>query len=32
MNKIQHISVGNIIKNEETAYDGFGLKDKITRD
>lgn len=32
MNKIQHISVGNIIKNEETAYEGFGLKDKITRE
>lgn len=32
MNKIQHISVGDIIKNEETAYEGFGLKDKITRE
>lgn len=32
MNKIQHISVGDIIKNEETAYDGFGSRDKITRE
>lgn len=32
MNKIQHISVGDIIKNDETAYEGFGLKDKITRE
>lgn len=32
MNKIQHISVGDIIKNEETAYEGFGLKDRITRE
>lgn len=30
MNKIQHISVGDIIKNEETAYEGFGSRDKIT--
>lgn len=32
MNKIQHISVGDIIKNEETSYEGFGLKDRITRE
>lgn len=32
MNKIQQISVGDIIKNEETAYEGFGIKDKITRE
>lgn len=32
MNKIQRISVGGIIKNEETAYEGFGLKDRITRE
>lgn len=32
MNKIQHISVGDIIKNEETAYEGFGSREKITRE
>ena len=32
MNKIQHISVGDIIKNDETAYEGFGSRDKITRE
>lgn len=31
MNKIQNIQVGYIIKSEETSYEGFGLKDKITR-
>lgn len=32
MNKIQHISVGDIIKNEETSYDGFGSREKIARE
>lgn len=32
MNKIQHISVGDIIKNDETAYEGFGSRNKITRE
>lgn len=31
MNKIQNIQVGYIIKSEETSYEGFGLKEKITR-
>lgn len=32
MNKIQHISVGDIIKKEETTYEGFCSRDKITRE
>lgn len=32
MNKIQHVSVGDIISNVEAYYEGFGLKDRITRD
>lgn len=32
MNKIQHISLGDIIKNEETSYEGFGAKDKVIRE